>query len=94
VSPGKSGRHSPNVVSQSMKHPDETSMNITNGVTDVTVAHFVPHSIMECTSEMDTSEPVMEKVATNGFSTNSDQDMSDIDEDADMGLSYQVLQSH
>jgi len=63
-------------------------MNITNGVTDVTVAHFVPHSIMECTSEMDTSEPVVEKIATNGFSANGDQDMSDIDEDADMGLCF------
>jgi len=88
VSPGKSGRHSPN-ISQPQKRSDEASMNITNGVTDVTVAHFVPHSIMECTSEMDTSEPVVhgiEKVATNGFSANGDQDMSDIDEDADMGL--------
>lgn len=91
VSPGKSGRHSPNISSQAppAKRSDEASMNITNGVTDVTVAHFVPHSIMECTSEMDTSEPVVhgvDKVATNGFSTNGDQDMSDIDEDADMGL--------
>jgi len=36
---------------------------------------------------MDTSETVvhMEKAATNGFSANGDQDMSDIDEDADMG---------
>ena len=44
---------------------------------------------MECTSEMDTSEPVVlgvEKVATNGLAANGDQDMSDIDEDADMGL--------
>jgi len=90
VSPGKSGRHSPNIL-QPPKRSDEASMNITNGVTDVTVAHFVPHSIMECTSEMDTSEPVVhgvEKVATNGFSANGDQDMSDIDEDADMGLYY------
>ena len=85
VSPGKSGRHSPNISSQPPKRSDEASMNITNGVTDVTVAHFVPHSIMECTSEMDTSEPVVEKVATNGYSANGDQDMSDIDEDADMG---------
>ena len=85
VSPGKSGRHSPNIASS--KHPDEASMNITNGVTDVTVAHFVPHSIMECSTDMDTSETVvhMEKAATNGFSANGDQDMSDIDEDADMG---------
>jgi len=62
-------------------------MNITNGVTDVTVAHFVPHSIMECSTAMDTLEPVVhvEKIATNGFSANGDQDMSDIDEDADMG---------
>jgi len=63
-------------------------MNITNGMTDVTVAHFVPHNIMECGSDMDTSEPAVdgvEKVATNGFSANGDQDMFDIDEDADMG---------
>jgi len=69
-------------------------MNITNGVADVTVAHFVPRSIMECSSEMDTSEPVVhavEKVATNGFSANGDQDMSDIDDDADMGLYFLIL---
>jgi len=90
VSPGKSGRHSPNVVPQPPpKRADDASMNITNGVTDVTVAHFVPHSIMECSTDMDTSEPVVhsvEKVATNGYSANGDPDMLDIDEDADMGL--------
>ena len=88
VSPGKSGRHSPNISQPPPKRSDEASMNITNGVADVTVAHFVPHSIMECTSEMDTSEPDIhgvDKVATNGFSANGDQDMLDIDEDADMG---------